>query len=136
MSTTVEEMRSSAELRLRELQTYIDEAAQLRQIIAFLDEQQGDSAAGSTVDAQLDRPVGERAPQGSNKRRILDVVLKNPGITAAEIARRTGLKRTVVASTVSRLKRTGELEPAGRGARVPVSRTAEVLALLAEDPRA
>jgi hypothetical protein len=29
------------------------------------------------------------------------------------------MKRTVVASTISRLKRTGELEPEGRGVRLP-----------------
>lgn len=80
-------------------------------------------------------PVGvdtRRAPQGATKRRILGLVMEHPGITAAEIARSTGLKRTVVvASTMSRLKRTGELEPHGKGARVPADREAETLALLA-----
>jgi hypothetical protein len=35
------------------------------------------------------------------------------------------MKRTVVASTVSRLKRIGELEPHGRGVRLPGTGPAE-----------
>jgi predicted transcriptional regulator len=140
-TTTVSEIRTNAELRLRELQQYVDEAEQLRQIIALLDEQPARPAARSNgngarrSDTVREAPaegtgLTARAPQGANKRRILDIVLKRPGITASEIARETGLKRTVVASTISRLKRTGELESDGRGACVPVERTAEVLALV------
>lgn len=140
-TTTVSEIRTNAELRLRELQRYVDEAEQLRQIIALLDRQPGrpaprgngngegrQSASHAIATSEPGPPA--RAPQGANKRRILDIVLKHPGITASEIARETDLKRTVVASTISRLKRTGELESDGRGARVPVERTAEVLALV------
>jgi hypothetical protein len=61
-----------------------------------------------------------RAPQGANKQRIIAKILERPGIGAAEIAEATGLKRTVVSATISRLKRTGELEPHGEGVRVPL----------------
>jgi predicted transcriptional regulator len=136
MSTAVADIRHNAELRLKELEPYLEEAEQLRRVIELLDGPAPAPAAQPapralkpavapvTVDAR-------RAPQGANKRRILALVLENPGITAAEIARSSGLKRTVVASTMSRLKRTGELEPHGKGARVPADREAETLALLA-----
>jgi hypothetical protein len=61
-----------------------------------------------------------RAPQGANKQRIIAKILERPGIGAAEIAEATGLKRTVVSATISRLKRTGELESHGEGVRVPL----------------
>src|SRR5262249_32958725 len=62
-----------------------------------------------------------RAPQGANKQRIIEAVLSDPGITATEIAERTGVKRTVVSATINRLKRNGELEPVGQGVRVPLA---------------
>jgi hypothetical protein len=60
-----------------------------------------------------------RAPQGANKQRILAVIAEHPGIAAPQIARLTGLKRPLVASTVSRLKRNGELQQCGAGVRLP-----------------
>jgi hypothetical protein len=134
MSTAVADIRHNAELRLRELEPYLEEADQLRRIIELLDEPQPAAVVPPTplkpATANTSGDAG-RAPQGANKRRILGLVMERPGITAAEIARMTGLKRTVVASTMSRLKRTGELEPHGRGARVPADRTAQTKALLA-----
>jgi DNA-binding IclR family transcriptional regulator len=50
------------------------------------------------------------------------MVHADPGVTATEIAERTGLKRTVVSATINRLKRNGELEADGRGVRVPLGR--------------
>lgn len=60
-----------------------------------------------------------RAPQGANKQLILQTVLERPGASAPEIAELTGIKRTIVAATINRLKRSGELEPYGEGVRVP-----------------
>jgi Winged helix-turn-helix DNA-binding len=133
MSTAVADIRHNAEERLRELQPYLDEADQLRRVIEAIDAAE---PAPSPVPARPPLKAapavdGARAPQGANKRRILALVIERPGITAADVARSTGLKRTVVASTMSRLKRTGELEPYGRGARVPPARQAETLAILA-----
>jgi hypothetical protein len=61
-----------------------------------------------------------RAPQGANKQIIIAAILERPGITAPEIAERSGIKRTIVSATINRLKRTGELEPFGEGVRVPL----------------
>jgi hypothetical protein len=60
-----------------------------------------------------------RAPQGENKQKILAAIAANPGIAAPKIAAKTGLKRTVVASTITRMKHTGELVPYGGGVRLP-----------------
>ena len=130
-STAVADIRDHAERRLRELQPFLDEADQLRQVIDLLDRQSSEEGLEVTGELVPAEAASGRAPQGSNKRRILALALEKPGITAAEIARATGLKRTVVASTMSRLKRTGELEPYGRGARVPVDKAAETLAHVA-----
>jgi Winged helix-turn-helix DNA-binding len=136
MSTAVADIRRNAEQRLKELEPYLEEAEQLRRVIELLD-----APAPAPVAPPVPRRINpaavplavdaRRAPQGANKRRILALVMEHPGITAAEISRSTGLKRTVVASTMSRLKRTGELEQHGKGARVPPEREAETLALLA-----
>jgi DNA-binding transcriptional ArsR family regulator len=136
MSTAVADIRLSAERRLKELEPYLEEAEQLRRVIELLDapappatlRSRPASLKPAVAPASVD---ARRAPQGANKRRILALVMEHPGITAAEISRSTGLKRTVVASTMSRLKRTGELEQYGKGARVPPDREAETLALLA-----
>uniref|UniRef100_UPI0035C936E8 MarR family transcriptional regulator n=1 Tax=Patulibacter defluvii TaxID=3095358 RepID=UPI0035C936E8 len=107
-SEVVDNVRQTIEGRLAELQPYLAEAEQLRSILTAIDNPE--PAASGT---------GQRTRQGANKQAILAVIAKHPGITAAEIARMTGMKRTVVASTVSRLKRIGELEPQERGVRLP-----------------
>ncbi|MGX6449841.1 MarR family transcriptional regulator [Patulibacter sp. S7RM1-6] len=92
--------------RLEELRPYLEEAERLQAILA-------------ASEGRPAKPAEPRQRQGSNKRTIMAVVAQRPGVTAAEIARETGMKRTVIASTVSRLKRTGELEPEGRGVKLP-----------------
>jgi Winged helix-turn-helix DNA-binding len=139
MSPAVIEIRQHAELRLRELAPYLEEADQLRRVLQILGDEQEQPVADQRLQLEAAEriastpalPSGRRAPQGANKRRILAVICQHPGITAAEVARVTGLKRTVVASTMARLKRNGELEPVGRGARVAPEREAETLAMLA-----
>jgi hypothetical protein len=135
MSPTVEEIRRTAEARLRELAPLLSEAAQLEALLAALDDPEprplptaANTAAADEPASRAERPAPSRstaprgrdgrAPQGSNKRTILDIVAANPGIAAPDIASRTGMKRTVVASTISRLKRTGELESEGAGVRL------------------
>jgi hypothetical protein len=137
MSPTVDEIRRTAEARLRELAPLLTEAAQLEALLAALDAPEPHLpvpvAPVAAPAAAPQRPVAAsparrspsprrgrdgRAPQGSNKRAILDVIAANPGIAAPDVAALTGMKRTVVASTISRLKRTGELEAEGSGVRL------------------
>jgi hypothetical protein len=126
VSPTVDEIRRTAEARLRELAPVLAEAEQLRLLLAAIDTP---APAGAPAPPRLSavqplhptarRQRDGRAPQGANKQLILDIVAHQPGVAAPEIAAATGLKRTVVASTISRLKRIGELEAHGRGVRLP-----------------
>ena len=121
MSPTVDEIRRTAEARLRELQPLLVEAQQLQHLLTALDESPHPrlTAVPARRLGGASAPAGGRAPQGANKQLILDIVERKPGVAAPEIAAMTGLKRTVVASTISRLKRVGELEAEGGGVRLP-----------------
>jgi hypothetical protein len=104
----LEEIRRSAEERLRLIEPLIEEAERLRDVLDLIDAQQpgaGGRRAGR----------GAPAPRGANKRMILDLVAERPGVATGEIAAETGIAPTVVRSTVSRLKRQGELEDHARG---------------------
>jgi hypothetical protein len=143
MSPTVEQIRQTVEERLRELRPVLEELEQLQRILALIDSDEADPAGGDLggllATLGMDgtsatrQPIRRtrrgskpgrdgRAPQGANKQRILETVMRDPGITATEIVERTGVKRTVVSATINRLKRTGELEPLGQGVRVPSGR--------------
>jgi hypothetical protein len=150
MATAVDEIRVKVEERLRELRPVIEELAQLQDILALLDREQSagsDSArlwellaqVGVDPDGEPLQPIRRarrgtkpgrdgRAPQGANKQRIIEAVMRDPGVTATEISERTGVKRTVVSATINRLKRNGELEPLGQGVRVPSGRRLAALA--------
>jgi len=152
MSPAVEEIRRQVEERIRELRPVIDELEQLQGILSLLEgddinTQDGVSGGTAALSALLGQvgiegsrqPIRRsrrgtkpgrdgRAPQGANKQRILETVLQDPGVTATEIAERTGVKRTVVSATINRLKRNGELEPLGQGVRVPSGRRLAALA--------
>jgi hypothetical protein len=105
----VDEVVQTVKARLEELQPYLDEAARLRAILAASEGRQPEAKPAPN----------DRRRQGTNKAAIMAVIGERPGVTAADIARVSGMKRTVVASTVSRLKRIGELEPHGRGVKLP-----------------
>lgn len=130
----LEEIRRTVERRLHEIEPLLEEAERLRDILDVIEgrvSRQSETAAsdehaltrsvrnGSGLpesrgsdhqpSSRTRKGSEERAAKGSNKRTILALVADRPGVTAAEIAVATGMKRTVVASTVSRLKRNGEL---------------------------
>lgn len=130
----LEEIRRTAERRLHQIEPLLEEAQRLRDVLEVL-ERRTDAAsevkrpgvghaqsarsrhnasgrtqaAGQRSRTRTPSDSGARAAKGSNKRTIMQLVAQKPGITAAQIAQLTGMKRTVVASTVSRLKRYGEL---------------------------
>jgi hypothetical protein len=150
MSLAVEQIRRTVEDRIRELGPVISELEQLQSILSLLETSERSTGRGAPVgSADISALLAElslgaasarqttttirrsrrgtkpgrdgRAPQGANKQRIIEAVLSDPGITATEIAERTGVKRTVVSATINRLKRNGELEPDGHGVRVPLA---------------
>lgn len=121
-ASMLEEIRRTAELRLRQIEPLIEEAEQLRGVLDAIAKrparrEQAPHSGRGTGMATAKRTGNEvsrakevpRAKKGANKRVILELVERRPGITPAEIARLTGMKRTVAASTVSRLKRYGYL---------------------------
>src|ERR1700744_5453113 len=151
MSPAVEQIRNTVEDRIRELRPVILELEPLREILSVLDREENAAGAGTErlmallAQAGIDgdessrQPIRRsrrgtkpgrdgRAPQGANKQRIIEAVIEDPGVTATEIAERTGVKRTVVSATINRLKRNGELEPLGQGVRVPSGRRLAALA--------
>jgi hypothetical protein len=109
----LDEIRRNAKHRLRQIEPLIKEADRLRGVLEVIE---GRSAVAQASPSRADgvgtivASAAPRAPKGSNKRIILELVGERPGIAPAEISQVTGIKRTVVASTVSRLKRHGELE--------------------------
>ncbi|MCL2769650.1 MAG: hypothetical protein FWD42_06015 [Solirubrobacterales bacterium] len=118
----LEEIRRTAEHRLKEIEPLIEEAYRLRNVLSVIEERDP-TRRGASSHGHLARglsPSGEssRARKGHNKRVILELAAERPGITPAQIADLSGVKRAVVASTVSRLKRTGELESHEGGVRV------------------
>lgn len=145
MNALVEDqIRATVEARLHELAPVVAEIEQLRQVLDSLPQASPPRATlvnpaveQCELDPQTASPGGPRlvsiprphrlgsrrgrdgrAPQGANKQRILATIAAQPGVAAPEIARLTGLKRPVVASTISRLKRTGELCAYGEGVRL------------------
>ena len=66
--------------------------------------------AGSVRSPAGSRAAGGRARRGANREVILAAVRERPGATAREIADATGIARTTVASTVTRLAANGVLE--------------------------
>lgn len=132
----LEEIRRTAEERLQQIEPLLEEAERLRGVLEVLGRRTApadgaalrratgekharagrtrrDGSAPATAARQSGTLAGidaeARAAKGSNKRAIMQLVAQKPGITAAQIAQLTGMKRTVAASTVSRLKRSGEL---------------------------
>ncbi|MDX8150207.1 helix-turn-helix domain-containing protein [Patulibacter brassicae] len=91
--------------RLLELEPYLQEAERLRAIL--------DAARPAATSA----PAGSqgRVRTGENKQLIVRELAVHPGSTAAQIAARTGRKRSVLASTMSRMARHGELQRTGNG---------------------
>ena len=132
MSPAVEQIRSTVEARIRELRPAIAEFEQLQGILTLLDTPGAEIPSSALTGSAPAEPLlrrgrrgtkpgrDGRAPQGANKQKIIKAVLASPGISAPEIAEKTGLKRTVVSATINRLKHSGELEPHGEGVRVPL----------------
>lgn len=118
----LEEIRRTAEHRLQEIEPLLEEAERLRDVLSVIEHPHQAPEHARTINGVNGNgsasASASRARKGANKRAILELIAQHPGIAPAEIAQRTGVKRTVVASTVSRLKRRGELEAYADGVRI------------------
>lgn len=110
--------------RLAELEPLIEEHAKLTAARAELT---GDGPAlarpagrPAARSARARRPAAGRwAPRGANRAAILAYVAEHSGATVAQIADATGIAKPTLHSTVSQLKRRGDLIAAGRGVKTP-----------------
>lgn len=59
-----------------------------------------------------------RTPSGATKSQVLSALSSDKGMTAGEVAAATGLPRTSVSTTLSRLAKSGEVRKAERGYRL------------------
>jgi Fic family protein len=122
-ASMLEEIRLTAERRLQQIEPLIEEAEQLRGVLEAIAKRPARRSpradhTSKGVTARTHRTTTSAAPRakkGANKRIILDLAERRPGITPAEIAKLTGIKPTVAASTVSRLKRYGYLQAHEQG---------------------
>ncbi|HEY2055349.1 MAG TPA: helix-turn-helix domain-containing protein [Solirubrobacterales bacterium] len=104
-TATIGSIEAEARRRLAELAPLLEEAERLR-------------AALAAMELENTGPVTPPDHVPARKAQILSTIAANPGITVAEIAERHGMKRTVVASSVSRLKRNGEIVSRNGGVRL------------------
>jgi DNA-binding transcriptional ArsR family regulator len=108
--------------RIRETRGAYEESQQLERALAALDaDADGTVGAGRSQSARSGRNRSRsrgrqtssvRARRGANREAILALVSERPGATAGEIADATGIARSTVASTLTRLAANGALERA------------------------
>jgi Fic family protein len=114
-ASMLEEIKRTAERRLQQIEPLIEEAEQLRGVLDAIAKRPARREQRARPAVRSATSNAPRAKKGANKRVILELVERRPGITPAEIAKATGMKRTVAASTVSRLKRYGYLREYEQG---------------------
>src|ERR1700743_1338083 len=98
---SITKIRDEARRRLDELEPLVGEAERLRSVLAVLDGELARQTEGKGSDAGAASAAGKPGHVRADKDVILATIAENPGITAAEIARRKGMKRTVVATTIA-----------------------------------
>lgn len=116
MADLVGQIQRDIEQRLRELRPLIEEKEQLEAVLAALTGEAPARARGRSNGAERAPYAGgkrRRAPRGANREAILRVVRAQPGVSASQVAERTGIAKPTVHTTISQLKRKGILEPAG-----------------------
>lgn len=74
------------------------------------------------VSASNGAPSSRRTRPGDTKVKVLAALSLDQGLTAGEVAQRTGLARPTVSTTLSRLAKTGEVVKADRGYHLPARR--------------
>lgn len=105
----IEKQRKDLEKRVRPLQ---DQLSDLEAAIRRLTRRAGGKSGGRKPSSR------GRAPRGANKQAILTALKKEPGSSAAQIAEMTGIKATVVSSSLTNLAKKGEVKRTKRKGRV------------------
>lgn len=105
----IDKQRKDLEKRVKPLQ---DQLTDLEDALQRLVRRDGHKPAPKK------RPAARRAPRGANKQAILAALSKQPGASAAQIATATGIKPTVVSSSLTGLAKQGEVKRTKRNGRV------------------
>jgi CRP-like cAMP-binding protein len=66
-------------------------------------------------------PATTRTPPGETRAKVLAALSSGTALTAADVAKATGLVRPTVSTTLSRLAKSGEVAKADRGYRLPTT---------------
>jgi DNA-binding transcriptional ArsR family regulator len=117
VARVLREIRDRKELA----QSAYEESRRLERALAALDSDLGrapDSARAGRRRARKPAQRPARARRGANREAILAVVRDRPGVSAGEIAQATGIARSTLSPTLSRLVAAGTVErtelPSGR----------------------
>jgi len=105
----IDKQRKDLERRIKPLQ---DQLSDLEDALRRLAGRDGHKPSATK------RSPRRRAPRGANKQAILAALKQQPGASAAEIAAATGVKATVVSSSLSALAKQGEVKRTKRNGRV------------------
>jgi CRP-like cAMP-binding protein len=80
--------------------------------------------ATKTAPARRTRPPTARSPRtapGATKASVLATLAGDEAMTAGEVAAKAGLERATVSTTLSKLAKSGEVQKAERGYRLPAA---------------
>jgi CRP-like cAMP-binding protein len=114
--------------QLRQHQKLNDELDRLRDALSRLEGEarsrvrrsRGRTAStdGATPGAATAASQATRAPRGQNKAKVLEALKKGP-MTAAEVAKVTGIRTGTVSTMLTKMAKSGELAKADRGYTLP-----------------
>jgi hypothetical protein len=130
MADVLSELRGSLEKRLRELEPFIKEHAQVREALDALHgvgkraqgaaasaAQRGRTARASTASRGPGRPRGT----GGRAQEVLKLVHKQPGITLAELAKRMKIQPNYLYRVLPHLVKDGKVTKREKGYHPPES---------------
>ena len=114
----IDKQRKDLDKRVKPLQDQLSELDDAIRRLAHLDGRKPAATKRPTGGAAARKPTGGRAPRGANKAAILAALNEEPGASASEIAAATGIKSTVVSSSLTNLAKQGEVKRTKRNGRV------------------
>jgi hypothetical protein len=85
-------------------------------------QQTSPAAAKRSTARRANQPApasARRTPQGATKASVLSALAGGEAMTASQVAAKAGLARGTVSTTLSKLAKSGEVEKAARGYRLP-----------------
>ncbi len=124
----IDRIRSGIQERVEQL---LAEAEKLRRALVALDPRQGPAPPRRRRARTPPRPASThprsarrakargRTPPGATKSAVLGALAGGSAMSAGEVARATTLGRETVSTTLSRLAKSGEVQKAKRGYRLP-----------------